>query len=266
MNTRNIIINSTIMFVSATTIQGIIHELGHFIAAVLLHSSDVTLYHNYVQHDSSQLAQNSRLAIAAAGPLISLLTGIVFYLVCRKTEHPKFITLFYIYMSAFGFINFGGYLLVSPFFEGGDTGYIFKQLGFPLWLTIVMALIGVVFLFYSIKMLCPYFVQLAPTSIISDKEARRKFINALIKSSVFYGIIITAITEFPIPVFLSVLYPICSPFTFFWVYGYLLDSEYKTFESTASYNELNSGIPKFGIALFLGCIIINRLLVYGISW
>lgn len=254
------------MFASASIIQGIIHELGHFITAGLLHSSEVKLFHNYVQHNASQLSQNSRLLIAAAGPVFSLLTGLVFYVICRRTKDPGLTTLFNVYMSAFGFINFGGYLFVSPFFVGGDTGFIFKHLGFPLWLIILMSLLGVVFLFYSIKMLCPYFVQLAPKSILEDKDQRKKFIDVLIKSSLYWGILITACTEFPIPTFLSLLYPVCSPFTFFWVYGYLTETEYKYYVNPKSFDEISSGISKWGLALFIGSIIINRILVFGFSW
>src|SRR4051812_47818939 len=122
MNKKNIIINSTIVFVIATMWQQTLHELGHFVMANLVHAKDVTLYHNYVAHDSSALGQGRRSAIAAIGPLVSLAVGICFDWACSRYAKRDVLFLFMLFMSAFGYINFGGYLMVSPFFKYGDTG------------------------------------------------------------------------------------------------------------------------------------------------
>ena len=67
MKKRNVIINAIMLFVIATTWQQTLHELGHFVAAIVLHSKDVILYHNYVEHDASSISMASRLIIASAG-------------------------------------------------------------------------------------------------------------------------------------------------------------------------------------------------------
>ena len=64
-------------------------------------------------------------------------------------------------MSAFGYIAFGGYLMIAPLFANGDTGFIFNALHFPIWLTIIIALAGVAFMIYTMKILSRYFVELS---------------------------------------------------------------------------------------------------------
>ena len=185
MNKRNIIINSTMLFVIATLWQQTLHELGHFVAAIVLHSEDVTLYHNSVEHDPSAISMASRLVIASAGPLISLLSGLLFHFACAGYKQRNILFLFMLFMSSFGYINFGGYLLMSPFFKSGDTGFVFSQLGFPLWLVISLSVAGAVFLFFSMKKLSKYFVEMASAEVINSQEQRAVFIASLIRVPLF---------------------------------------------------------------------------------
>ncbi len=253
------------IFVLATLWQQTLHEFAHFVAAILLHSKDVTLFHNYVQHDTSALSLNSTLVIAAAGPLFSLLVGVLFQSVCANFAKRNLLFLFLLYMSAFGYINFGGYLLVSPFFRGGDTGYIFAQLNFPLWLTILCAIGGCVFLFFSMKMLCKYFIEMGTEAIINDKAQRKAFIGSIIENPLYIGVAATTLLNLPVVTFLSLLYPICSPFTLFWTFGYLYDTNYPMQKA----NKNLSTIEKLSwplITFFVVSAIVNRLLVYGVRF
>lgn len=265
MNKRNIIIISTILFIAATLWQQTLHESGHFIAAILLHSHDVTLYHNYVAHDMSSLDITSRIMIAAAGPIMSLLVGILFQFICSRVERRNSLFLFLLYMSAFGYINFGGYLLISPIFTGGDTGFIFQQLGFPLWLSILFAFGGVVFLFYSMKMLSHFFVEMASVDILNEGAQRKQFIDALIQYPIYLGIAATVLLNLPAPVFLSLLYPICSPFTLFWGYGYLTNGEYDVAKANQAFDQWTKIQPGM-VAFFIISILVNRLLVFGLHF
>ncbi|MCX6230730.1 MAG: hypothetical protein NTZ33_04230 [Bacteroidetes bacterium] len=265
MNKKAIILNTSMLFVIATLWQQTLHELGHFIAAILLHSKDISIYHNYVQHDSSALTLSARLIIAASGPLFSLVLGIFFHIVCASFKKRNLLFLFFLFMSVFGYINFGGYLLVSPFFTGGDTGFIFLSLGFPIWLTITMAIIGAVFLFFIVKILSRFFVEMATEEIMNNKSERRIFIGSLVKYPLFLGIIITALLNLPVVTFLSLLYPIFSPFTLFWSYGYLLDSQYPSTNANKAFDKLTTISPLIIIAFIL-TIICNRLFVIGIHW
>ncbi|MCX6146497.1 MAG: hypothetical protein NTW25_04505 [Candidatus Kapabacteria bacterium] len=265
MNKKNIILNSTMLFVIATMWQQSLHEMAHFIAAIIFHSKNISLHHNYVQHDSSELSLKAKMIIASAGPLFSLLMGILFQLVCASYKKRNLLFLFFLFMSVFGYINFGGYLLVSPFFKGGDTGFVFFKLGFPIWLTIILSIGGAVFLFYAIKMLSKYFVEMASEGIINDKSERRTFINSLVKYPLYFGVIITTLLNLPVVVILSLLYPMCSPFSLFWGFGFLLDTPYPTTYANKELNKLTT-ISPFLIIAFIVTIICNRLFVKGLYW
>jgi hypothetical protein len=263
MNKRNIIINATMLFIIATMWQQTLHELGHFIAAIVLHSKDVTLYHNSVQHDASSIPMTSRLMIASAGPLVSLLTGLLFHFVCAKYKQRNLLFLFLLFMSAFGYINFGGYLLMSSFFQSGDTGFVFSQLRFPLWLVLSLSLAGVAFLFFSMKTLSKYFVEMASAEIINNQEQRKAFVASLIRTPLFLGIAITVVLNLPVPTFLSLLYPLCSPFTFFWIYGLLLKKNYTHLSANTQLEKLAT-INTPLIVAFIITVIVNRVLVNGV--
>jgi hypothetical protein len=262
MNKRNIIINSTLAFVTAFSWHQILHELGHFVSAILFYAENVILYHDYVEYDPSALQMTDRIIVAAAGPLVSLFTGLLFHFICSKYNKRNVLFLVFLFMSAFGYINFGGYLLVAPFFTGGDTGFVFNQLGFPFWSILVFALGGALFLFFSIKKLVIYFVEMASLEIINDRQERRTFIGALIKSPVLIGVVVTTLMNLPAPAFLSLLYPMFSPFTLFWVYGVFLKKEYSTLNANKHFEDLSRISPVL-IAVIILTVIINRLLVHG---
>jgi hypothetical protein len=262
MNKRNIIINSSILFIIAFLWQMTLHELGHFIAAILLQANDVTLYHNYANYDSNGLSESSILVIAASGPLTSLFIGALFHFLCSIYKERNFIFLFMLYMSSFGYICFGGYLMIAPFFENGDTGFVFTQLGFPLWLSIVFALLGVAFILFKSKFLGNYFAAMATEEILKDKKQQKIFSDVLIKYPLYIGVVVSTLLNLPVVDFISLLYPLGNPMNMFWIYGYVMDHDYATENANKQFDKLEK-IPTFLIIALLLTIIINRLLVYG---
>src|SRR6266496_4831009 len=133
MNKKNLIINSTLLFSIATVATMTLHEGGHFMAAVFFHAKDAALHHNYASYKTEELSQTAQLLTVAAGPLFSLLLGVVFNILCSRYSKRNLLFLFLLYMSAFGYIAFGGYLMIAPFFSNGDTGFICNALHFPIW-------------------------------------------------------------------------------------------------------------------------------------
>jgi hypothetical protein len=265
MNSKNIFINSTVLFTLATLLQQNLHELGHFIAAIIFNAKDISLHHNFVDYSTIGLSQLQTIVIAAAGPLSSLFVGICFHFLCNFYNKRNMFFLFMVFMSAFGYINFGGYLMVSPFFPYGDTGFVFKELGIAMGYISFFAVLGVAFLFFILKILGRYFVQMATTDIIQNAEQRKFFIGALIKKPVLTGIIITSLLQLPVPSFLSLIYPICSPFAFFWVYGYLLNKPYAVNNASKNLKTIEKLHWPWIIAL-IAVIIANRFLVGGLYY
>lgn len=72
-----ITINSSILYVTAFLFTTILHESFHTIFGVLFDSHPV-LHHNYVEHlNEETLTTTQKIIIALAGPLISLMQGLI---------------------------------------------------------------------------------------------------------------------------------------------------------------------------------------------
>ncbi len=261
--TKYIILNSTIAFIIACISGMTLHEFGHFFASILVNAKGVSIHHNYVNNIDEGLLPGQIIFIKAAGPIISLLIGLVFHFICYKDKVRGIFFLLKLYFSAFGYIGFFGYLLIAPFFSGGDTGYVCKVLGFSIALTIGIAIAGALILFFIMKSLMQYFVELGSREIIENNETRKKFISSLILIPVFIGIIITTLLNLPTISVISLIAPICSPFTFLWTYGFAIKKKYLTNNYNSQFYNLNK--PHIWLYLFFTLTIIaNRLLVYGI--
>ena len=260
MKNRNLIINSTTLFVIATILQMTLHELGHFWVAIAVHSNNIVLFHNYVLENSLSLTRS--IIVAAAGPVFSLLIGITFNFICLKYRKRNTLFMFFLYMSVFGYINFMGYLMVAPFFVKGDTGFIFDALKFPTWFSLIIAVLGALSLFFILKKLSKFFIEMGTAEIIENRSLRKEFTDSIVQYPLYIGIIITTLLNLPVPVFLSLIYPLCSPFALMWCYGFLLKANYSKENTNKDFNLLNNVQPKLLLILVL-VIIMNRLLVFG---
>jgi hypothetical protein len=258
-----VIINSTILFVVSCILQMTLHEFGHFFAAAIIHAKGICIHHNYVFNADEGLPLKSILFIKAAGPLVSLTIGIVFHLVCSRQKKRNLSFLFRLYMSAFGYIGFFGYLMIAPVFTTGDTGYICSALQFPLWLTIGLAISGALILYLLIRKLMKYFVEMGSKEILGNRSIRKSFVHSILLLPVLLGIPITTILNLPVVALISLIAPLCSPFTFLWDYGNAL---YKNYHLTNTNDEFEK-LSRWNIVLLVLLtltIIYNRLLVIGI--
>jgi len=250
------------LFILAFLWQTTLHELGHFTAAVLLHAKDVTLFHNYANYDSSGLSMSSILLIVAAGPFFSLFVGVLFHFVCSQYKRRNSLFLFSAYMSSFGYFCFGGYLMIGPFFQNGDIGFIVHQVGFPLWLTLVFALLGVALVLVISRLLGKYFAEMATEEILKDKQQQKTFANALIQYPIYIGVAISTLLNLPVYLFVSLLYPLGNPMNMFWIYGNVKNKKFATDHANLQFDKLEKIQPLVIIA-FLVTILLNRLLVFG---
>lgn len=262
-NFRNIIVNSSILFVCAAVLQMTLHELGHFVAAILIHAKNVALHHNYVSSETTGMPMSRAVFYAGAGPFVSLLIGVCFHFICSRQKKRSVLFLFNLYMAVFGYIAFFGYLMVAPFFAYGDTGYIFQALGFPIGLTVSIAIIGGLMLYVVMHKLIRFFVEMGTSNIIADKKARRIFMAALIQYPLYIGILITTLLNLPTPTMLSLIYPICSPFSLMWVYGKGISNPYPVDSMSTDMNSINR-VQYVCVVVFFLIVVMNRLLVYGV--
>lgn len=108
-----------------------------------------------------------------------------------------------------------------------------------------------------------YFVEMGSKEIVENKTSRAIFIRSLILYPLFIGIVINTLLNLPIPVFLSLIAPICSPFTIMWAYGNALHKKYSTSNANKKFDEFTR-LNAWLFVFFFGIIIVNRLLVSGI--
>lgn len=212
---RNVTINSTILYTSAFLLTTILHELGHGITGALL-GSDPILHHNFVEHGSvDHLSPHRQIAIALAGPAVSLLQGFVAGLVFLKSQKRSLFELFVLWWSVLGFANFLGYLMIIPIFSVGDIGKAYSIAGTPLWVQISLAVVGAaLLLLVAYKMSSPFLQFSSRAEWIEDGTARKRFsLRTLILPWIVGSAIITVL-YLPIIAVVSIIYPVMSGMVF----------------------------------------------------
>ena len=260
---KNIVINSTMLFVIASILTMTLHEFGHFFTSILVHAQQISIHHNYTSNSSVGVSATRSIIIKITGPLVSLIIGIFFHFICSRQEKRNILFLFLTYMSIFGYIGFFGYLIIAPFTPGGDTGYVFYALGFPIWAMILLAILGVVALYFLINSLMKYFVEMGSKEIIENGVDRVKFIRSLIFYPLVIGIILTTLLNLPVPVIISLIAPICGSLSILFGYDNASKKDYSFNNTNKEFDQFNKlNLILFGF--FLLTIILNRLLVYGI--
>lgn len=261
---RKLTLNGILLFSIAAILEMTVHECGHYIAARYFHAAGTKFFHNYVDFDESSVGFVQRLCIAGAGPLISLLMGVLFHLFCKRAAIKKYGYLFMLYLAASGYIGFLGYLMVAPFFAYGDTGLIFNQLHFSIALIIAIAAAATVVLFLVFRQLAGLFIRFADHATIKDITERRRYTKAVILYPILGGINITTPLNFPVPTTLSLIAPLCDPFSMMWIYGAMLDrNRHNAIDSNPFFAHAHRVVPVI-IAGFMTIVIVNRLLVLGI--
>ncbi len=261
---RNIWINSSILFVVAAVLEMTLHEGAHATVAFFLHAPNLSLHHNYVHYDTGPLTSTQLIAIAAAGPLMSLLIGFLFHFAVKQYSTPNLFRLFLIYMSAFGYIGFLGYVLIAPFFVYGDTGFVFKTLNFPIYATVTLAVAAGFLLYLAMKSLCKEFIPFLDKTLYENDETRKIFFNFLIQYPLYTGILITTLLNLPVPTPLSLIAPLCSPFSIMWGFGPLMRKKYDYPANTTAAGRIDQLSYSWLIVLIL-IMIMNRILAEGIS-
>ncbi len=216
LNEKTIIsINSTIVYVIAFLLTTIIHELAHAISGFYLGSSPV-LHHNFVEHLTSQNQPTNHLVIEAmAGPLISLLQGIIAGFVFIKIKNGGIVRLFTLWFSVLGLVNFFGYLMTGPIFQKGDIGKVFKLLELNLPTQILIAVFGAVILvFVAYKLTIPFLGFSYDQKSLSTQVERERFSFKIIILPWLAGSVAITFLYLPVIAVVSIIYPFTSGMIF----------------------------------------------------
>lgn len=218
MNEKNIItINSAILYVTAFLLTTIIHEFSHAISGFFFESNSV-MHHNYVEHLSIEnLNTNQKILIALAGPIISLiqgiLSGLVYYRLRKKSR--KMLHLFLLWFSVLGFFNFLGYAMTGFLFKNGDIGKVYTLSSTPFWIQIAFALLSALLLvLIAYKMTVPYLQFSYKKVWIENGKSRKNFSFHILFLPWVIGSLIVTILYLPIIALVSIIYPIMSGMIF----------------------------------------------------
>ncbi len=132
--------NATLALVLAGIVNSLLHESAHAVAGLAVGLTP-TIGPFSVEY-AEAATRNQQLATAAAGPLFSLVMGLVL-LVVACNWGAGFVRLFWMWLPALGIMNFVGYCFIAPFAQGGDTGRVLALLGTPGWVFILVSMVGV---------------------------------------------------------------------------------------------------------------------------
>ncbi len=211
----NLTINSTILYLMAFLITTIIHELSHAFIGMLNHS-DPVLHHNYVEYLSmDHISTNQKILIALAGPIASLIQGIITGIAFLKSKKQGLLPLFLLWLSVLGFNNFFGYLMTGPIFQKGDIGKAFLLMNAPLTVQIIVALIGAgILTFIAYRLTIPFLQFSFKKNWVTDGQARKSFSFSIIILPWIIGSTISTLLYLPVIAIISIIYPIMSGMIF----------------------------------------------------
>ena len=263
LNHKLVFLNSSLLFVLTSLLVTFLHEGGHAVAAWSL-GIDASLHHNYVDTGDAPLTTAQTLVVTAAGPLVSLLTALAFHGLARRPVRNDLLALFFIYMAAFAWISFLGYLFIAPLFSGGDTGVIYSELDIPLLLALVVSALSILAIYYLLRSLSRSFAGLGTRDILEQRESRLRFANHLIKYPLAPGIGLGVLLNLPVPTLLSLIYPLFSPLALMLCFGNVLRPKFDVLAVRSEAGNLDRMSP-----LLIGAVavaaIVDRLLVYGFA-
>ena len=169
--TPRLIATTSCLYVAAYLLTIIVHETAHAVVAWAVGGHPIE-YNTWVHFTTGTLSVAARAAIALAGPLISLAQGILLFLYSLRIRRAGNGPLFGLYLSAFGFMNFLGYVVIAPVVPGGDSGQLVALWHVAGWLQWSLALIAFGGLNYLIYQTGPLFLRQLPA--VEQVAARQR--------------------------------------------------------------------------------------------
>ena len=198
---------ATAHYTAAFLCTTLVHELGHATVSKLLGGQPV-LYNTSVNNLNEHLPVGHQVAIALAGPLLSLVQGLVFLAWAWHRRGAGDAALWRLYLGVFGIINFLGYLLIGPLVPYGDIGQVEALWHWPTWATVGLAVIAGVGVQFAVARTAPLFLDQGPAGLA--RPARGRLMRALVVLPWLLGSGLITALSWPPPTLISLLYPILS--------------------------------------------------------
>jgi hypothetical protein len=210
---KSLAINSLLILLSTSIIGTVLHELAHYVVSAYFGLSP-ELHHNYVKSVRDG-TPSQQVLVAAAGPVFSLVFGVVAAVVSISLPRPSLTKLFLLWLGMGSILNFLGYLLIAPIAKEGDTGKVFADWGVPLYLAIALAVV----VFGACRWLYSWFA----TQFVYYKSAPVFDVAATQKQLFLYPIlgviVLLTLLSLPVVTWISLLPTIFLPMCYFGTWG-----------------------------------------------
>ncbi|MDQ2769842.1 MAG: hypothetical protein M3Y54_05010 [Bacteroidota bacterium] len=249
-------------YTAAFLLTTMLHELGHAVISRLLGGQPV-LHNTYVENLNKHLPVGREVAIALAGPLLSLAQGIGFLAWAWHRRGASDAALWRLYLGLFGVINFFGYLLIGPLVPYGDIGQVEALWHLPLWATVSVAILAGVGLQWLVGRAGPLFLAFGPPGLA--RQPRGRLMQGLIALPWLLGSVLITALSWPLPTPISLLYPIMSNMVLGAAWGKAMAQPYPAegpMSTTPLLTQLQVGWALVGLAV-VGALF--RLLAPGIA-
>jgi hypothetical protein len=136
-NNTSLLINSTVAFALALLLMIMIHEFGHALAAISFGLHPIVRPFSV---DSGTATNVQNIVIDLAGPLVSLVSGLLILATVRGGR--GFWGLFWVWLGLQSVQEFTGYLVTAPFGGVGDIGDALHLLSAPHWVGYLSFVVG----------------------------------------------------------------------------------------------------------------------------
>lgn len=202
---NRLVVNAICVYITAFLLTVLLHELAHALMALALGTQPV-LYNTSVRN-LDPVPEAKEVFIALAGPMFSLLQGLVVLAAFRKATSTGPAALFVLFVGVFGIINFLGYLMITPFVPYGDLGRVAAIWHLPQPLLLVVALAAGVALTLSVRNTAPLFMRFVPAEVAGPHTRTEKgqAVRALLMWPWLVGSVVITLLSWPLPTFASLL-------------------------------------------------------------
>lgn len=217
MKAKTIItLNSTLLYALAFMLSTCCHELAHAIAGLWFESGPI-LHHNYVEHTNDVVLLNTieKVFIALAGPLVSLLLGLLSGIIFLQSSKRRLQELFLLWFAIIGLNNFLGYLMTGPIFTAGDIGKVYQLLEWSITGRIVLAILAAgLLLLLAYKLTRPFLEFSVREEWINTPVSRKSYSFRVLILPWIMGSLVVTFLYLPIVAIISIIYPITSGMIF----------------------------------------------------
>jgi hypothetical protein len=186
--------NATITFVLASMVGSLLHESAHAAAGLALGLTPTIA--PFAVDYAVPGTTTEKVITAAAGPVFSLVMGLVLMVVARSWGRG-FVRLFWMWLAFMGVMNFAGYCFIAPFAHAGDTGQILALLDAPLVVSILVGAVGAAGVLWLSRRFAVEVKRYAPDL---TTERQLAFHPWLLGTPIIIALSVAELAQFDIPV------------------------------------------------------------------